>query len=134
MSLQKENIILVQAVDDALSYPTHFDVGFPKHSPSDPIPAYYSVWKNAPKDQLTILDAPNFPDSPDTSGNWDFEDCAVCRTQASDGSITDQVLGCVTFRFHRKSQKEAELPGNGGAMASQAPGKLWNAALKNWQK
>lgn len=137
---KKEDIILVQVVSE----PWHggrlqFDVGkpgyLPPHAPNDPIPSYY--WDTRPADPFTIVDAPN---SSGSAGTWEFEDCAVCRTRPDANSITDRVLGCVKFKFHRISDGKAEISveggrfGSGGFSNAKAPGALWNNALEDWRK
>jgi hypothetical protein len=135
---RKEDIFLVQAIDDAVHHPTQFDVygyapgGLPPHTPTDPIPGYW--WTHAPPlGPLTIVDAPN---TSGASGWWHIEDCAVCRTR-SGADTADQVLGCVKLVFHRTSDTTAELTVEGGHnpfVNAQAPGQLWKDALANWGK
>jgi hypothetical protein len=130
---ERQNIVLVQAINDALGHPTQYDTDagpgkLPEHRADDPVPGYNPV------SGLTIIDAPHFPQSPSTSGNWDIEDCAICRTHPDSNSTLDQVLGCVTFRFHRTDQNSAAISGHPGSSAAAAPGSLWAAALLDWQK
>lgn len=135
---KKEDIFLVQAIDDAVHHPTQFDVygyapgGLPSHKPNDPIPGYW--WTHAPElGALTIADAPN---TSGATGSWAIEDCAVCRTR-SGGDTADQVLGCVKFVFHRTSDTTADLTVEGSHnpfVNAQASGQLWNDALANWRK
>lgn len=126
----KDNIILVQAIKDALDHPEQFDVNpMPAHGPDVPIPEYQRILK-----PLTIEDAPNVPSSPRTSGNWDIEDCAVCRTHPDSQTTDDQVLGCMKFRFHRTSTTEADIDGSAvESKPASLPGDLWNKALSSWQ-
>jgi hypothetical protein len=142
---KKENIFLVQAVEDPLGHPDHFDVDpLAPHGPGVPIPGYYTGWNSPVGDPLTIVDAPNFPRSPNWSGSWRFEDCAVCRTRPNANSVDDQVLGCVKFVFHRTDQNTAELSVESGGslltghklyiLEAERPGRLWNKALQNWQQ
>ncbi len=138
-----QNIVLVQAVYDAVRHPTQFDTDagpgkLPPHNADDPIPGCASPGN------LTIIDAPHFPTNPDLSGTWRFEDCAVCRTTARDGSISDQVLGCIKFLVHRNNRNEVQLSVQvGGTMKkgksvyielAEALGKMWKETLADWRK
>jgi RHS repeat-associated protein len=133
---KRENIFLAQAVVDAVGRPSQYDVyGFkpgelPAHKPDDPIPSYWRT--TSPTYPLAIIDAPN---TSGATGTWSFEDCAVCRTRADDGSVLDQVLGCVKFTFHRIDDHTAELLVEGSKATfanARSPGKLWKDALSNW--
>jgi RHS repeat-associated protein len=145
---KQEDIILVQAVYDP-HYRRMMDASRNQNlenwnTPGPvPIPSYWNAdtsW--AMQDPLTIIDYPHFSDNWAAAGNWDMEDCAVCRTKQADGSVWDTVLGCVKFRFHRKDRYNADIIGQIGNhhgsplqaffAASEKPGKLWHDAYENW--
>lgn len=63
---------------------------------------------------------------------WDLEDCAVCRTKDAIGNISDQVLGCVQFKFSRDSDGNGSIAPSVLMRASAPPGQLWRKALRNW--
>ena len=103
-----------------------------------PVPDYYykaDGWVvRSRKTPLQIVDTPIRNRNERDDYQWEFEDCAVCRTKSKDGSVVDRVLGCVTFRFSRHLDGSAQItPGPTIRAASKPPGTLWHDALKNWR-
>jgi RHS repeat-associated protein len=142
-----KNLVLVQAITGRTwlpgsAQPTHFDVytdrnhPYPYHDSNTPIPPYTTY------PDLTIEDAPHVTQSPNTSGTWTIEDCAVCRVKKG-ASVSDTVYGCVKFTFHiddsgvrtlSVAANGATQSGKSGYLAiSEKPGKVWKDALKRWR-
>lgn len=135
-SCKIDDIFIAQTVDDALGDPWQFDTGvpgtLPPHSPTERIPKYY-----ANKDGfLQLTDAPHSDNQNWPTAVWDFEDCAVCRTKAQDGSIVDQVMGCVTFKYDYTDNgtKPRLRPGSGANIPAAAAGSGWKKAVQDWIK
>ena len=141
---KKENIIMVQAVDsiadskrmdnvEAVYQKYHHVKGTPFRDYYESVPDWVLRLRKYP---LDIFDAPLRAQSEKDRYTWEFEDCAVCRTTSKDGTVVDQVLGCVRFNFVRHIDGTATLsPGEKAVIkVAEAPSSLWKAALKNWEK
>jgi len=135
-SCNVNDIFIAQVVDDAVGDSWQFDTGapgtLPEHKPTSAIPKYY------PNDHgfLELTDGPHSENQNWPTSVWDFEACAVCRTQAQDGSIIDQVMGCVIFKYdYTDSGTKPRLrPAPGPPIPAVAAGSGWKKAVRNWIK
>jgi hypothetical protein len=139
---RSENLVMVQALHNSIvGYKMDNDRAEPgsHHVKNTPIPDYYLLAENwvlkLRHNRLEIVDAPWRKQTEQDDYVWSFEDCAVCRRTLKDGTVVDQVQGCVRFDFIRYLDGTAELsPGKTTfTTASAAPTNLWEKALKNWR-
>lgn len=102
-----------------------------------PIPGYNDTISNFPNHDISY----NYVDAPKWDGgsaSWDFESCAICMENASEG-----VIDCVRFKFsHDTLDKVGTITVEGGnhnpktdrwISVGVLPGDLWNRALNNWR-